>query len=213
MKLLPIALAVENQLCLVAGGGSVAARKVAALLECGARVRLVSPQACEQMEPLLARVEYFQRAFEPDDCCESVLIFACTDNREVNAAIAREAAARNIWCNVADAARESTFHLSAAVRRGEICIGVNTSASSPALAKHLRKRIESCVGEEYSQLLELLGTRREILKARIEEQSTRAELWRRALESDALDLLRAGDRAAAEQLIDGLLASDPNAGQ
>ena len=39
----PISLNIDNKLCLVVGGGAVAERKVHFLLECGARVRVVSP--------------------------------------------------------------------------------------------------------------------------------------------------------------------------
>ena len=209
MKLLPIALDVENKLCLVVGGGAVAARKASSLLECGARVKIVSLSFDEKTQELLSQVEWEQRAFEPDDCDGCELVFACTDNRETNGAIAREAVQRNIWCNVADASEESTFHLAAAVRRGEICIGINTAGASPALARHLRERIEECVGEEYSALLELLGARRERLKVNIPEQRDRADLWRQVVESDVLNLLRLGQHQQAERAIDQLLTTEP----
>ncbi|MDE3086330.1 MAG: NAD(P)-dependent oxidoreductase, partial [Acidobacteriota bacterium] len=43
--LFPVGLALEDRPCLVVGGGRVAARKVAALLACRARVTLVAPEA------------------------------------------------------------------------------------------------------------------------------------------------------------------------
>ena len=41
-QLFPICLNMEDKLCLVIGGGKVAERKIAALLEHGARVKVVS---------------------------------------------------------------------------------------------------------------------------------------------------------------------------
>ena len=44
MKLYPVMVNMEGRLAVVVGGGGVAARKVADLLESGAKVKVVSPQ-------------------------------------------------------------------------------------------------------------------------------------------------------------------------
>lgn len=205
MKLLPLALNVENRKCLVVGGGQVAARKARVLLDCGARVHVVAPNLCDDFHELLSHAQYSPRLFQSDDCNDCTLVFACTDNRETNSQIARAAEQRNLWCNIADDAGASTFHLAAAVRRGEICVGVTTSGASPALSKHLKGAIENCIGDEYAQLLELMSVRREVLKSEIENQSERAGFWREVLNSEVLALLRNGERERAEHLIDELM--------
>jgi len=42
--LYPANLKIEGRLCVIIGGGRVASRKAAALLACGARLKVVSPE-------------------------------------------------------------------------------------------------------------------------------------------------------------------------
>ncbi|HVF09537.1 MAG TPA: hypothetical protein VNA16_01970, partial [Abditibacteriaceae bacterium] len=86
-----------------------------------------------------------------------------------------------------------------------ICIGITTRGGSPALARHLKACVEACVASEFEQLLAIMSTRRATVKAGIEQQSARAAAWSAILESDALQLLKAGERDRAEALVDELL--------
>ncbi len=54
-----------------------------------------------------------------------------------------------------------------------------------------------------------MSAHRSHLKETIEYQSERAGVWRAILDSDALQLLREGDRAAAEALIAQILQAAP----
>lgn len=206
MKLLPVALKVENALVLVVGGGSVALRKVGSLLECGALVHLVAPAICEELQPRLAQINKFDaREYQSSDLNGCMLVFACTNNHDVNMRIAAEAASKNIWCQIASDAVASTLHGAAAVRRDDICVGITTGGGSPALSRHLKAQVESCIGPEYAQLLELMSARRHALTQRIDQQQLRAQAWNAVLESEALSLLRAGQTESAAHLIDNLL--------
>ncbi len=205
MTLLPVALNLENARVLVVGGGKVAARKTASLLECGAQVLVVAPQLCEEFALLRDLIEYAARPFQDDDCDGCRLVFACTDAREINAHIAECAKAAGALCNIADDAAGSDFHGAAAVRRGEICIGISTGGGSPAMARHLRECVETAVGSEYSRLLELMKERREMLSQEVESQPQRARIWREVLQSGALKLLQRGDENAARKEIENVL--------
>lgn len=209
MKLLPVALRVEGRRVLIVGGGTVAARKARSLLECGAKLHIVAPHLCEELQAQLAQPapgwEYSQRAFRGDDCDDCALVFACTNDANVNAHIAALCAAKNIFCQVADDGAGSTLHSAAVIRREEICIGVSTGGASPALAKHLKEKIENCVGEEYAQLLRWVGQHRETLKTKIYSQTERAEFWRAVLASGVLPLLREHKTVEAEKLLDDLI--------
>jgi precorrin-2 dehydrogenase/sirohydrochlorin ferrochelatase len=208
MKLLPVALKVEGVHVLVVGGGTVALRKVLSLLECGARVSLVAPTLGADLQALLPSLaQYSAREYHHDDCNQNMLVFACTDNAQVNRQIATDAQAANIWCQIADDAAASTLHGAATVRRGDICVGISTGGGSPALAKHLKTQVENCIGPEYAQLLELMSRRRNTLAKRIDQQHARAQTWNTILESEVLSLLRAGQLETATHLIDNLLDS------
>lgn len=208
MTLLPVALNLENARVLVVGGGKVAARKTASALECGAQVLVVAPKLCEELTLLRDRLEYSARPFQDDDCDGCRLVFACTDAREINAHIAECAKAAGALCNIADDAAGSDFHGAAAVRRGEICIGISTGGGSPAMARHLRECVETAVGSEYSRLLELMKERRENLSQDIASQPQRAAIWREVLRSGALELLRSGDENAARRKIEQVMKAE-----
>lgn len=202
MKLLPVSLNVARRRCVVFGGGAVALRKAQSLRECGAEIVVVAPQFGAEWDALQGQIRRETRVYAPGDCAGASLVFACTNDREVNRQIAAEARDAGIWCNVADALETSDFHSAAAVRRGEISVSIATGGSFPLLARHLREKIESAIGPEYEALLEIVATRRAALPSKLAAQSERAEFWRAILNGPILQLLRDGKRAEAENLID-----------
>jgi siroheme synthase-like protein len=136
--------------CVVVGGGRVAAEKVAGLLDCDARVTVVAPE----IEPELRErpVRLVERAFEDRDLDGCLLAIAATDDRAVNEAVSRAAAARNLLCNVADDPELCSFILPAIVRRDPIVVGVSTGGASPALAQRIRRDVAALVGPDHAQL-------------------------------------------------------------
>lgn len=191
MKLLPLALNVQGRNCVIFGAGAVARRKALSLLECGAQLKVVAPHFAEDWANLQSeKIECVNRPYLKGDCQNALLVFACTNDANVNRQIAEEALELNILCNVADESEVSDFHSMATLRRGDICIGISTSGGSPALSRHLKEKISETIGPEYESLLEMLAARRQHLTKIVDHQYQRAEFWRAVLESDVLDLLR-----------------------
>ena len=143
-RIYPIALNLRGVCVLAVGGGRIAERKVRSLLFAGARVVLVAPsltpglEALAQAHPLTIR----RRAYRTRDLSRAIrLCFAATDNRAVNARVARDARSRRVWVNVADDARTCEFHVPAVLRRRGTTIAISTGGRSPARAKALRDRL------------------------------------------------------------------------
>ena len=194
--MLPVALNLAHRRVLVVGGGAVAKRKAAACLDAGARVCVVAPAL---IESFAAPVEHLARVYQSGDCAGFDLVFAATDNREVNALVGAEARSNKIWCNIADDPQSSDFYTQSIVRRGQIEIGVSTGRLSPVLARHLREEIENVVGPQYETL--------QILADEIEVPlSKRGEFWRAVLASEVLELLRAGEAHKARIVLTELSA-------
>ena len=135
----PIFLDLQGRPAVVVGGGRVAARKAAALVEAGARVRVIAPR----LVPELQAHQVERRSYRPGDLRGAVLAFAATNDRRVNHAVAVEATRRRIPVNVADSLEECTFIVPARVSRGGLEIAVSTGGRSPRLAKQLRRRLEA----------------------------------------------------------------------
>jgi len=136
----PIFLDLADKPVLVAGAGKVALRKTRGLVEAGARVTVVAPRAEPEFERL--RVNLRRRVFRASDLRGAVLVYAATDDRRVNHAIALAAKKRGIPVNVADARDECDFIVPSRITRGNLQVAVSTGGESPRLAAALRRKIE-----------------------------------------------------------------------
>jgi len=162
MHSFPINLDLSGKSAVVVGGGPVAARKCAALLDAGARVTVISPKLGDRVGALAdnGQVCHVARQFLPDDLQGAFLVFAATDDPEVNRAVALAAADRAVLADIADAPALGSFTLPAVMRRGSLQIAVSTGGKSPALARQVRDRLAGMFGPEYAAALDLLGNLR-----------------------------------------------------
>lgn len=205
----PLMLRLEDRDCLVVGGGTVAVRKVAALLEARARITVISLQLSAQLEGVAAaglivvrREAYSTQALTD---LRPLLVFAATDDAAVNRQIAADARTAGALVNVADAPDSSDFENPAVVQRGPLTMTVSTGGASPALAAHLRDRIGEAVGLEYATLARWMGASRAEVGAALDTPAQRAALWQSVLRSPILDLLRRGEQAGARALFERLI--------
>ena len=136
----PVFLDVADKPVVVIGAGKVALRKVQGLLEAGARVTVVAPRAAAEFAGLAVTMR--RRRFRPSDLDGAALVFAATDDRDVNRAVGRRAKRLGIPVNVADSREECSFLVPARITRGNIQIAVSTGGRSPRMAAALRRKIE-----------------------------------------------------------------------
>lgn len=191
-NLYPIYLKLAGQLCLVVGGGKVAERKVGSLLECGARVRLVSPAVTSQIEEWAnqGKLELRQRQYQTGDLEGAFLVFAATNQEKVNRRVSEECLSRNLAVNVVDDPPRCNFFVPSVIRRGKLSIAISTSGTSPALAAKIRRQLERQFGPEYEEFMEILADlRRQVLAGEADIQQ-RKQIFSHLVESDILDLLR-----------------------
>jgi uroporphyrin-III C-methyltransferase / precorrin-2 dehydrogenase / sirohydrochlorin ferrochelatase len=121
-----LALRLAGRRVLVVGGGSVAARRVPGLLDAAADVLLISPEVTPSLHDLVlaGRIGWQSRRYAPGDCAGAWLVCACTDDPEVNAAVAAEAEAAGIWSVRADDAAASAAWTPASGHAGDLRFGV-----------------------------------------------------------------------------------------
>jgi uroporphyrin-III C-methyltransferase/precorrin-2 dehydrogenase/sirohydrochlorin ferrochelatase len=96
-------------------------------------VVVVAPQVDDD----LVADEVQRRAFEPADVEGAWLVLACTDDAEVNAAVAAAAADRGIWCVRADRADESAAWVPATGVVDDVQVAVS-AGGDPGRARDLR---------------------------------------------------------------------------
>jgi precorrin-2 dehydrogenase/sirohydrochlorin ferrochelatase len=198
----PIYINLKGQKCLVVGGGEVAYRKTAALLECGAEVEVVSPALCPALNELVEnhQIGVRLRDYQSGDQKEALMVIAATDQAQVNMKVAAEAKKAGRLVNVVDDPKNSTFIVPSCLKRGDISIAVSTSGRSPALARKLRLKLENELGEEYAELAVLVDeVRREVKRRAIKVDG---EAWQEALNLDLLiDLIKKGQVGTARESI------------
>jgi uroporphyrin-III C-methyltransferase / precorrin-2 dehydrogenase / sirohydrochlorin ferrochelatase len=166
MSLLPIFIKLEGRRCLLVGAGNVALEKIGSLLKTGLKLRVIAPQARDEVRQLAAegKLEFIQRAFEVSDLGGNYLVIAATDVPEVNAAVYRGAVEQGILCNSVDDIPNCDFFFGSVVSRGELQIAISTAGESPAVAQRLRREIDAQLPEDLGPWLENLGQlRREVL--------------------------------------------------
>lgn len=192
MKYYPVNLNIRNRKCLVVGGGAVGTRKVTTLVQCGAKVIVVSPVISSALSDLAAKglIRINQREFCTSDLNDIFLVIGATGNEELNRRISEDAEQRNLLCNIADVPKACNFILPAVITRGDLIIAISTSGNSPAFAKKLRKKLEDQFGEEYALLLHLMGAIRKKLLAHEHEPEAHKHLFEKILDAGLLDMVR-----------------------
>lgn len=167
---------------LVVGGGTVATRKVRALLASGATVRVVAPRIDPSLRDLAgASLTLADRPYRQSDIDDALLVVAATDSREVNAQVAADAGARGRLVNVVDAAVEGNCTMPAVHRAGELVVAVS-AGGVPGVAARVRDRIAARFGAPYAAAVrQLADVRASTLAA---GDRTR---WRRMVESIVSD--------------------------
>ncbi|NNF48163.1 MAG: bifunctional precorrin-2 dehydrogenase/sirohydrochlorin ferrochelatase [Desulfofustis sp.] len=212
--LYPVNLDIGGKRCLVVGGGSVAARKVKALLLCGGQVQIISPHALEMISRLAeeGRIEWLKRAYRAGDAKEAFLIFGATDDPKVQKQIAEDAARYHVLLNSAYEPELSDFHVPAKIRRRDLVIAVSTGGGSPALALLLKEQLANEYGEEYGVLVDLMAKIRRQVVTRNSVTKENKALFRAVLELPVLDCIKRQDWAGLEEQLKIVLPAEIDAG-
>lgn len=206
--LFPLFVDLRHRTVLVVGAGEVARRKVEALLEAGAHVRVGAPQV---VDATLAgwvgdgRVTHLPGVFIERWLDEAWLVVAATGDHAVNRAVAAAAQARRIWANVVDDAALSAFQVPARVRRGPLQIAISSGGGAPMVARLVREDLEARYDDAYGALAALLDRHRTRIRARWPQTDVRRRAISELLDGPVHDLLRRRRTLAAERAFEAWL--------
>ena len=199
----PVNLNLFGRSCAVIGGGQVAERKVASLLQAKAIVTVFSPQLTESLTQLAERklLSAHLRTYNSGDLAGYFLVICATNDPVINRQAALEAKAAKALVNIVDAPELCDFTVPAQVVRGDLLLTVSTAGHSPKFAKLIRQQLEKYYGEEYGIYLELLGKVRSDLQQCLVSSKQRQCFWQDSLDEEILALLAAGKLKEAEEKI------------
>ncbi|GAY73643.1 precorrin-2 dehydrogenase/sirohydrochlorin ferrochelatase family protein [Lentilactobacillus kosonis] len=143
----PILIDIANKKIAVVGGGNVAARKVAGLLAKNAKVTVISPAISDKIDS--AKVTWIKKKYERSLVENMELIFACTDNNDVNEQIVAEASQFQLVNNTSNK-QQSSFYNLAVIEENGIMITVSTNGDSPSKAKQIKNKIKQWLSSSLS---------------------------------------------------------------
>lgn len=197
----PVGLVVEGRRCVVVGGGRIATRRLRALLEAGADLEVIAPDASPEIASLAERglITWHRRGFAPQDLDGAWLALSATGVLEVDQEVARCADEYRVWVASADDPSASTCSIPTVLRRGDLLLTISTGGRSPALAAWLKERLSEEFGPEYETLLDVMAEIRDEQKAL--GLPTEGLDWRRALDSGILEDVRMGRIDAAREAL------------
>jgi siroheme synthase-like protein len=208
MLFFPVCLDLKNRPILVVGGGPIAEGKLLQLVEAKANVHLVSPTVTDTLQTLIENqtITYRCGKFEDADLTGKFLVVCATNFQSVNEEVSKAAELRNMLCNVVDQPALCNFITPAIVERGALQISISSAGQSPSVAQKVKREIEKVIGSEFEILLKITSALREDFRKITPDYNTRRDFLRAFVDSEALDLIRAGKVEEAEKLAQQMLA-------
>src|SRR4030095_15960861 len=125
----------------VVGGGKVAHQKVLGLLEAGARVQVVAPSCCPEIEELgrEGKLRITPREYQEGDLNGALLAFGATNRPKLHQKIHEEARSKGIFFNAVDEPEECDFTVPSHLSRGDLLFTISTGGQAPFFLKDLHK--------------------------------------------------------------------------
>jgi len=201
MSYFPIVLEMTGRRCLVIGGGAVAERKIAGLLEVGAEVTVISPKVTEAISHWSKNnsIQLTARCYQNGDLSGHELVFVATDDADVNDRVYQEGKSCGVWVNAADDPDHCDFILPAVIRRGELMVAISTGGASPAATRAIREELDDYFTAEHAQLVQVAAE----VRIELTEKSVNvdADAWNSALKGEVRRLIRAGRPEQAKEYL------------
>ncbi|HHV16853.1 MAG TPA: bifunctional precorrin-2 dehydrogenase/sirohydrochlorin ferrochelatase, partial [Gelria sp.] len=147
------------------------------------------------------------REIEVSDLDNVCMVFVATNNMDANRLVVNWCRERGILVNAVDDPPNCDFYVPAVVRRNSLVVAISTEGKSPMFARKLREQLEGFIGEEYGEFVDFLGEQREPIKQAVNDIEKRKRIFEALVDSDILDLLKAGERERAKERMEQCTSS------
>jgi siroheme synthase-like protein len=192
---LPVMLRVRGRSVVIVGGGSVAKRRAASLLDSGATVTVIAPVIDSDLAAM--NIIKHQRPYQGGDLRGAFLVIIATDDPAANAAAAEEAEREGVLVNRADEPELGDVTVPAHTRIGPVTVSVGSGGISPRAAAHMRDQMLIDLDRDWLVLLQTLEPVREKLQETVPDIRRRREAMHKLTDPAAMALLK-------EKGVDGL---------
>ena len=211
MQYFPIFTKLDNKPVLIVGGGEVALRKATAMLKASAKLTLIAPEFCTQLESLAQAQEItlIRAEFNAEQLKGFMLVIAATDSETVNAQVQTAADEQNIFVNVVDDQPKCSFIFPSIVDRSPVTIAISSAGTAPVLARRLREKLETLIPQHIGPLANLVGRFRSQVKQRFSHFADRRQFWEQVFDSNVVSEVQKGNEEQAYTQLQQMLNDTP----
>ena len=209
MDIFPISLKLQQQPCLIVGGGHIAYRKAVLLYKAGAVIHIIAPDIDANLLQLVeeSQGQYIQALYPAQiQLNDYRLVIAATDDYAVNTQVFEDCEALKILVNSVDDPPHCRFMVPAIVDRSPLVISVASNGTSPVLSRQIRTQLETSIPHGMGKLAEFSGKWRAAVKAKISSPDERRVFWEDLYASPLKEQVFHDNLAEADRLIEQALA-------
>lgn len=209
MDIFPISLKLQQQPCLIVGGGHIAYRKAVLLHKAGAVIHVIAPDIDANLLQLVeeSQGQYIQALYPAQiQLNDYRLVIAATDDYAVNTQVFEDCEALKILVNSVDDPPHCRFMVPAIVDRSPLVISVASNGTSPVLSRQIRTQLETSIPHGMGKLAEFSGKWRAAVKAKISNPDERRVFWEDLYASSLKERVFHDNLVEADRLIEQALA-------
>ena len=180
MDIFPISLKLQQQPCLIVGGGHIAYRKAVLLAKAGAVIHVIAPEIESNLLEIVesSQGQYVQAPFSPDIQLRNYrLVIAATNDKAVNIQVFEACEAEKILVNSVDDLPHCRFMVPAIIDRSPLVVSIATNGTSPVLSRQIRTQLEATIPHGMGKLADFSGQWRASVKAKIINPDERRIFW------------------------------------
>lgn len=184
LDIFPISLKLQQQRCLIVGGGQIAYRKAQLLVRAGAILDIISPKINAELAQLIEQSNghHYQQKFtdflqHTPNLRHYRLVITATDNAQTNQKVFEICEQQNILVNSVDDVPHCRFMIPAIIDRSPLVISVASNGTSPVLSRQIRTQLEISIPQEMGLLADFSGKWRQQVKQKIENPEQRRIFW------------------------------------
>jgi uroporphyrin-III C-methyltransferase/precorrin-2 dehydrogenase/sirohydrochlorin ferrochelatase len=209
VDIFPISLKLQQQPCLIVGGGHIAYRKAVLLHKAGAVIHVIAPDIDANLLQLVeeSQGQYIQALYPAQiQLNDYRLVIAATDDYAVNTQVFEDCEALKILVNSVDDPPHCRFMVPAIVDRSPLVISVASNGTSPVLSRQIRTQLETSIPHGMGKLAEFSGKWRAAVKAKISNPDERRVFWEDLYASPLKEQVFHDNLVEADRLIEQALA-------
>jgi uroporphyrin-III C-methyltransferase/precorrin-2 dehydrogenase/sirohydrochlorin ferrochelatase len=209
VDIFPISLKLQQQPCLIVGGGHIAYRKAVLLHKAGAVIHVIAPDIDANLLQLVeeSQGQYIQALYPAQiQLNDYRLVIAATDDYAVNTQVFEDCEALKILVNSVDDPPHCRFMVPAIVDRSPLVISVASNGTSPVLSRQIRTQLETSIPHGMGKLAEFSGKWRAAVKAKISNPDERRVFWEDLYASPLKEQVFHDNLTEADSLIEQALA-------